>query len=60
MLADIFKVKVPIEPTDESRERDQQLGERRMNVHEKSLLDVLSCKAAEMNFVEADRQGFAE
>lgn len=56
MLANIFKVKVPVESPDEGRERDQELGERRVHVHEEGLLDVFPCKAAKVDFVEATGQ----
>lgn len=56
VLADIFKVKVPVEPPDEGGERDQELGERRVHVHKEGLLDVFAGKAAKVDFVEATGQ----
>jgi hypothetical protein len=52
VLADIFEIKVPIKPSDEGRERDQELGEWRVHVHEECLLDILSRESSEMYFVK--------
>lgn len=55
MLADILEIKVSVESPDEGRERDQEFGERGMNVHEECLLDVFPCESSEMNFIEPTR-----
>lgn len=52
-LSDILEIKLPVKPSDESRERDQHLCQWRMNIHEELPFDVFRSEPSEMNLVES-------
>lgn len=45
--ANVFEVKVSVEPAQPSRQCNEELRERRMNVHEEAALDVLGSEPTE-------------
>ena len=55
VLSNILEIEVSIEAGQPTSESDQELGERRVNIHEELALDVLARKAAEVNLIEDDR-----
>ena len=55
ILANIFEVEVAIKSSDPAGQSDQQLGERRVYVHEEFPLDVFAGEATEMDLIEDNR-----
>jgi hypothetical protein len=53
LLCNLRKIKVSIKPGDESRKRDKEFGQWRVNVHEISRLDVSRGKFSKVYFVES-------
>ena len=54
VLSNILEIEVSIEAGQPSSESDQELGKRRVNIHEELALDVLAREATEVNLVEDD------
>ena len=53
-LSDIFEVEIAIKSTNLRSEGDEELCQRRMNVHEEDLSYVLACEPSKMNFIKPD------
>lgn len=47
VLADLLEVELAIEPSQPAEQCNEELSERRVDVHEEFALDVLGSKAAE-------------
>jgi hypothetical protein len=60
VLSNILEIEVSIEAGQPTSESDQELGERRVNVHEELALDVLARKATEVDLIEDDRGGLVD
>jgi hypothetical protein len=52
-LCNLRKIKISIKPRHESRKRDKEFGQWRVNVHEISRLDVSRSKFSKVDFVES-------
>ena len=60
ILANILEIELAVEARQESGERDEQFGERRVDVHEEFAFDVLGGEATEVHFVEDDAGGLVD
>lgn len=60
VLSDILEVEVSIESGQPTGECDQELGKRRVYIHEELALDVFAGEATEVNLIEDDRGGLVD
>ncbi len=60
LASDVLEVKVAVEAAEPGCEGDEELCERRVDVHEEAAVDVLGSKAAKVDLVKDDARGLTE